>query len=264
MHTCTHAHIHAHSLTDRTLTRIPPPPPPPPPSSREEHILPTLVSVLKETSRADPWLRRRALAALGETIFYLSRSVTLSATLSNAFCTTFSTTLGLLVLLLVPLIVLRAVPLQKLTLNIITPHQPPRPTCTPSQQEDVGSGANAEVASKWGLGSPAFAALLKCLRDDNDEVVKHYAAKTVENILAVGSTEFQRKVTHMSHTPRIMHHAPTPQIPSNPNPNLPASHLPPRPSSSPWTWRTGFWRSRSMARARGCKARVAWHSSTCS
>jgi hypothetical protein len=66
---------------------------------------------------------------------------------------------------------------------------------TPSQQEDAGSGTNAEVAAKWGLGNPAFAALLKCLRDDNDEVLKHYAAKTVENILAVGSTEFQRKVS---------------------------------------------------------------------
>jgi hypothetical protein len=45
-----------------------------PPSirSREEHIVPIIVNLLKENSRMDVRLKRRLMAALGETIFYIS------------------------------------------------------------------------------------------------------------------------------------------------------------------------------------------------
>lgn len=40
--------------------------------SRDEHIVPNLVALLRENIRMDTRLKRRLIAALGETIFYIS------------------------------------------------------------------------------------------------------------------------------------------------------------------------------------------------
>ena len=44
----------------------------PPSDEKAEHIIPVLVSLLREQPRLDVKIRRRALAALGEVVFYIS------------------------------------------------------------------------------------------------------------------------------------------------------------------------------------------------
>lgn len=95
-----------------------------PPSirARDEHIIATLVSILKEGNRSnsDHKLRKRVTAAFGEIVFYVT-----------------------------------------------------------SQEEDGSGGvdANGEAQEKWILPAVTVDIFLKCLKDDSDEIVKHYAAK---------------------------------------------------------------------------------------
>lgn len=99
-----------------------------PPSIRERdnHIVMAIVSMMREQPKLEVRFKRRAIAALGETIFYIT-----------------------------------------------------------AQDEDAAAGgdgsdssaAGNDSSSKWVLPAAAVQFLLKCLKDEADEVVKHYVAK---------------------------------------------------------------------------------------
>eukprot|EP01042_Synura_sphagnicola_P001051 gene1051-1185_t len=144
---------------------------PPSVRNREEHIIPTLVGVLKETGRVDLKLRKRAIAALGEILFYISA-------------------------------------------------QDEDPTSDTGSAEEkaargggVGAAPATEAKTKWLVPDTAFTAILKALRDDPDEVVRHYAAKvgdivvevnTTENILAQGSLSHRRRLSSLETALRLL------------------------------------------------------------
>ena len=111
---------------------------PPSAKNKDEHILPVLVAILKDPQRLDAKLKKRAVAGLGETIFYVS------------------------------------------------------------SQEGEGS------TDKWNVPAGAFSVLVKCLRDDTDEIVRHYAAKTIENIMAQGCLEFRRRLATIEVASRLL------------------------------------------------------------
>ncbi len=95
---------------------------PPPARARDDHLLPCLVRVLSAADerlalRSDPKLRHRLLAALGESVFYIS-----------------------------------------------------------AQLEE----APGEDGGRWIVPPAAVSVLVACLKDDTDEVVRHYAAKVSE------------------------------------------------------------------------------------
>ena len=116
---------------------------PPSIKNRDDHILPTLVSLLREgttstniatnqtttaaasSQRIDPRLKRRGIAALGELVFYIS---------------------------------------SQLDANAI---------------DGVEGGPNdgGDGGDKWVLPLGAVNVVMKCLKDDSDEIVRHYAAK---------------------------------------------------------------------------------------
>mmetsp|Transcript_12206 Transcript_12206/g.18439 ORF Transcript_12206/g.18439 Transcript_12206/m.18439 type:complete len:1492 (+) Transcript_12206:184-4659(+) len=112
---------------------------PPSTSTRDSHILSVLVQVLKDTTgmRMDVQLRHRALAALGELVFYIS-----------------------------------------------------------AQDDHVGSG--------WELPSGVVGVIAKGLGEDGDEVVRHYAAKTIENILAQGSYPIRKQFISLEVASRLL------------------------------------------------------------
>ena len=83
---------------------------------REEHIIPSIVSVLKENGKIENKLKKRLTAAIGESIFYIS-----------------------------------------------------------AQEED--SNETGDNIDRWVINSNAIDIVLKCLKDETDEVVRHYAAK---------------------------------------------------------------------------------------
>jgi hypothetical protein len=84
---------------------------PPTIRAREDHIVPSIVAILRDPAKIDVRLKRRVVAALGETVFYIS-----------------------------------------------------------TQAEEGGT-------ERWSLPTQAVDALVDCLKDDNDEAVKHYAVK---------------------------------------------------------------------------------------
>lgn len=106
------------ALTLRYATNIQPPAI----RARDDHIVGSLVALLKDTSAniksVDLKLRRRAVAALGEIVFYIS-----------------------------------------------------------AQEEDSVNAINTEVQDKWTFPSSAIELLGKYLKEDGDEIIKHYAAK---------------------------------------------------------------------------------------
>ena len=104
---------------------------PPNAKTRDDHILPVLVSLLRDNNKIEIKAKRRIVAALGEMIFYI----------------------------------------------------------TSQDDEDT----NAETA-QWVLPSAAIAVLVKCLKDDTDEIIRHYAAKTIENVMAQGGLEYRRRL----------------------------------------------------------------------
>lgn len=102
---------------------------PPAIRARDDHIVGTLIHVLRDSvgshgraAAADGRMRRKAMAALGEMLFYISaqdEETTTSAT----------------------------------------------------------SNATEGAQDKWTLPAVAIEFLVKCVKDESDEVVKHYAAK---------------------------------------------------------------------------------------
>ena len=103
----------------------------PPTNEKDDHIIPTLSSVLKETPKLDVRIRRRALAALGEVVFYIS-----------------------------------------------------------AQGQEPGE----RDEDPWRLPVAALSLVLRCLRKDPDETMKHYAAKLIENCMAQGGLEFKKRL----------------------------------------------------------------------
>ena len=104
---------------------------PPNVKTRDDHILPVLVSMLRDNNKIEIKCKRRIVAALGEMIFYIT------------------------------------------------------------SQDDEETNSDA---AQWVLPSAAIAVLLKCLKDDTDEIIRHYAAKTVENVMAQGGLEYRRRL----------------------------------------------------------------------
>lgn len=68
----------------------------------------------------------------------------------------------------------------------------------------VSSQEGEGAAEKWNVPLAAFSTLIKCLKDDTDEVVRHYAAKTIENVMAQGSEDFKRKLTTVEVASRLL------------------------------------------------------------
>jgi serine/threonine-protein kinase ULK4 len=124
---------------------------------KDDHILPTLVGIMKEdgtsstagsrsaaaagtssgSSRTDAKIRRRCMAALGEVLFY------------------------------------------------------------------IGSQDEGEEAA-WTVPPGTIGCVVRCLRDESDEALRHYAAKTVENIMAQGSSEHKRKFVTVDIASRLL------------------------------------------------------------
>jgi len=104
---------------------------PPNVKTRDDHILPVLVSMLRDNNKIEIKAKRRIVAALGEMIFYIT------------------------------------------------------------SQDDEDTSADT---AQWVLPSAAIAVLVKCLKDDTDEIIRHYAAKTIENVMAQGGLEYRRRL----------------------------------------------------------------------
>ena len=102
---------------------------PPTAKNKDDHILPTLISILRDTAKVEIKLRRRCVAALGELVFYITAQEEDSLGFGD-------------------------------TMN----------------QTSSQGGTNE---SRWLLPQAAIVVLTKCLRDDTDEAVRHYAAKVL-------------------------------------------------------------------------------------
>ena len=48
--------------------------------------------------------------------------------------------------------------------------------------KDSGAEGSAATSSVWVVPSGSFGVLTRCLRKGEDEIVRHYAAKAIENI----------------------------------------------------------------------------------
>ena len=131
---------------------------PPSHKNKDDHLLPVLVSVMKSledisggsmgnsqkgsinsSSRQDIKIKRRCMAALGETLFYIS------------------------------------------------------------SQED----SNTDQGS-WALPMGTISAVVRCLRNDSDEAIRHYAVKTIENVMAQGASEHKRKFVTVDIASRLL------------------------------------------------------------
>ena len=130
---------------------------PPSSSNKEDHIIPTLVSLLRETPKLDIKIRRRAIAALGEVIFYVSAQGGEGA---GAFSSSSS------------------------------------PDDRDQQREDE--------ANSWKIPSTALITVLKALKEDPDETIKHYSAKLIENVMAQGSLEYRNRLLSIETADRIL------------------------------------------------------------
>ena len=131
---------------------------PPSSSNKEDHIIPTLVSLLRESPKLDIKIRRRAIAALGEVIFYVSAQGGEGAGASSS-----SSSL---------------------------------PDDRDQQREDE--------ANSWKIPSTALITVLKALKEDPDETIKHYSAKLIENVMAQGSIEYRNRLLSIETADRIL------------------------------------------------------------
>ena len=113
----------------------------PPVADKDDHIIPCLAAVLREAPRLDIKIRRRALAALGEVVFYVS-----------------------------------------------------------AQGDEASAKERGREVDSWRLPSSAIAVIVRCLREDPDETIRHYAAKLVENVMAQGSVEYKQKLGDSTHS----------------------------------------------------------------
>jgi len=128
-----------------------------PPSSKakDDHLLPVLTSILRSEyapagaspsamkdvgTRLDPKLKRRVIAALGETLFYIS------------------------------------------------------------SQDSEPEGEDA----RWTIPTATISCLVRCLKDESDEIVRHYAAKTIENVLAQGGQDHKKRLVSVDVATRLL------------------------------------------------------------
>ena len=114
-----------------------------------DHILPCLIRVLsspeeRSALRNEPKLRHRLLAALGESVFYISAQLE-----EGGASTDTDTGTG--------------------TADSVTGDAGP------------GGGGGSGSGSKWFVPPAAISVLVACLKDDTDEVVRHYAAKVSQS-----------------------------------------------------------------------------------
>lgn len=117
---------------------------PPTVRNRDDHIIASLIGILKESSKMDSKLKRRVVAALGEAVFYVCSQ--------------------------------------------------------PDPQDEDGNGNGGQ----WSLPAGVITVLLKCLKDETDEIVRHYAAKTIENVLSQGSIEYRRRFAIVEIAARLL------------------------------------------------------------
>ena len=117
---------------------------PPTIRNRDDHIIASLISILKDSSKMDSKFKRRVIAALGETIFYISSQ-------------------------------------------------------SDNQNEDTNTSGG-----QWSLPAGVITIVLKCLKDETDEIVRHYAAKTVENVLSQGTAEYRRRFAVVEIAARLL------------------------------------------------------------
>ena len=130
---------------------------PPSSSNKEDHIIPTLVSLLRETPKLDIKIRRRAIAALGEVIFYVSAQGGEGAGASSS-----------------------------------------------SSSPDDRDQQREDEANSWKIPSTALITVLKALKEDPDETIKHYSAKLIENVMAQGSLEYRNRLLSIETADRIL------------------------------------------------------------
>ena len=133
---------------------------PPSSSNKEDHIIPTLVSLLRETPKLDIKIRRRAIAALGEVIFYVS------AQGGEGAGGAASSSSSLL--------------------------------------DDRDQQRGEDEANSWKIPSTALITVLKALKEDPDETIKHYSAKLIENVMAQGSLEYRNRLLSIETADRIL------------------------------------------------------------
>ena len=115
----------------------------PPNDDKAEHIIPVLISVLREQPRLDVKIRRRALAALGEVVFYISA-------------------------------------------------------------QGDGDDAHSKEEDPWKLPGGALTIIVKCLREDPDETIRHYAAKLIENVMAQGGKDYKKRLATFDNADRLL------------------------------------------------------------
>lgn len=74
------------------------------------------------------------------------------------------------------------------------------------QSQELGSDGTAATSLREVFIMPdsAVSSLVRALKDDSDEVVRHYAAKAIENILAQGSLEHRAKFVTVEVAMRLM------------------------------------------------------------
>jgi hypothetical protein len=143
---------------------------PPTIRTRDDHIVATLISLLKEmtsssssTSRhgsasstaSTTWeykLKRRLVAAFGELVFYITAQENDASNHNNR--------LG-----------------------------------TPSGDDNSSIGSAS--SEKWFLPTSTVELFAKCLKDDSDEVVKHYVSKTLENVFCQGNLLYRKKFINL-------------------------------------------------------------------
>lgn len=70
-----------------------------------------------------------------------------------------------------------------------------------AQEEEEVAG---DAAEKWVLPQAAIELLWRCLLEETDEVVRHYAAKTLENVLAQGGLEIRRNCISLDCAVRLL------------------------------------------------------------
>lgn len=56
----------------------------------------------------------------------------------------------------------------------------------------------------WKLPTGALALIIKCLREDPDENIKHYAAKLVENVMAQGGKEYKLRLASPENVDKLI------------------------------------------------------------
>ena len=66
-----------------------------------------------------------------------------------------------------------------------------------------GEDANSKEEDPWKLPVGALSTIVKCLREDPDETIRHYAGKLVENVMAQGGKDYKRRLATFDNADRL-------------------------------------------------------------